>query len=270
MSTSGTTTAGLKTPNVAAITSPGTWPSTEPRLQKYAGPSGIATPPTSAGLGEKPERGVGLVTLGREVHLTGQRLDGATQRAGPCAHNLVSDHAASVPARVPMRQTVGYVRGMGTAPGTAGEITVTIEGYDLPGRHCDPHDTDAVYEDVHVGVQRRKEVVDLVPGDAPSARWTFDVTTKIADDGTLDFGGPYVHGRRGDRFLYLSWGAGADGHHMFRRAKLNFADCDPTVIAAALRSGTVTVRVNLSDRWGQPRCARVKPPDASWSSPSPG
>ncbi len=54
ISTSGTTTAGLNTPNVAAITSPGTWPRTEPRLQKYAGPSGIATPPTSVGLGENP------------------------------------------------------------------------------------------------------------------------------------------------------------------------------------------------------------------------
>ena len=32
--TKGTTTSGLNTPNAAATTSPGTWPSTEPRLQK--------------------------------------------------------------------------------------------------------------------------------------------------------------------------------------------------------------------------------------------
>ena len=52
--TAGTTTAGLNTPNAAATTSPGTWPITEPRLQKYAGPSGMATPPSSAGLGPNP------------------------------------------------------------------------------------------------------------------------------------------------------------------------------------------------------------------------
>jgi hypothetical protein len=33
-STSGMTTAGLNTPKAAATTSPGTWPMTEPRLQK--------------------------------------------------------------------------------------------------------------------------------------------------------------------------------------------------------------------------------------------
>ncbi len=32
--TSGTTIAGLNTANAAATTSPGTWPMTEPRLQK--------------------------------------------------------------------------------------------------------------------------------------------------------------------------------------------------------------------------------------------
>jgi hypothetical protein len=32
--TAGTTTSGLKTPKAAAITSPGTWPMTDPRLQK--------------------------------------------------------------------------------------------------------------------------------------------------------------------------------------------------------------------------------------------
>jgi hypothetical protein len=52
--TAGTTTAGLNTPNAAATTSPGTWPSTEPRLQKYAGPSGMATPEKVPGLASKP------------------------------------------------------------------------------------------------------------------------------------------------------------------------------------------------------------------------
>jgi hypothetical protein len=55
-STSGMTTAGLNTANAAATTLPGTWPMTEPRLQKYAGPSGAATPPKLPWLAPNPSR----------------------------------------------------------------------------------------------------------------------------------------------------------------------------------------------------------------------
>ena len=91
-----------------------------------------------------------------------------------------------------MRQTVRYHRPVGSTRSGASEIAVTIEGYAMPGRSCAPADVDGEYENVHVGVQRRQEVVDLVGGDAPDARWTFAVTTRVADDGTVDFTGPYV------------------------------------------------------------------------------
>src|SRR5262245_58129864 len=52
--TAGTTTDGLNTANADATNSPGTCPRRDPRLQKYAAPSGSATPFLSAGLGEKP------------------------------------------------------------------------------------------------------------------------------------------------------------------------------------------------------------------------
>jgi len=53
-STHGTTAAGLNTANAAATTRPPTWPISEPRLVKYAGPSGSATPLAAPGLAEKP------------------------------------------------------------------------------------------------------------------------------------------------------------------------------------------------------------------------
>src|SRR5690348_13727799 len=52
--TAGTTTDGLNTANADATRSPGACPSRDPRLQKYAEPSGRATPLRSAGLGGKP------------------------------------------------------------------------------------------------------------------------------------------------------------------------------------------------------------------------
>jgi len=139
----------------------------------------------------------------------------------------------------------------------------------MPGRRCAPAGAGESYENVHVGVQRGREVVDLVPGDAPGATWSVKVTVKHLDDGP-DFAGPFVHGRRGDRFLYLSWGRlGGDDFQMFRRAKLHFGDVAPEVLAAAVRSGALRCRVVMTDACGNPRCARVRPPDALWTGATP-
>lgn len=143
-------------------------------------------------------------------------------------------------------------------------MQVRIEGHTLPGRSCAPADAPESYANIHVGVQRRQEVVDLVPGDAGEATWSFDVTTKVDADGQLDFGGPYVHGKRGDRFLYLSWGTvDAEGTFtMFRRAKLNFADIPPELRS----SPAVRARLGLTDGCGNPLCARVRPPVVTWEA----
>ena len=108
-------------------------------------------------------------------------------------------------------------------------------------------------------------MVDLFPGDAPEPSWSCEVTAR-EEAGSVDFGGPYVHGRRGERFLYLSWGTVDEEFRMFRRAKLVFADCPEEVLAAALRAGSLACRVRMTDGCGNPRCARVRPPDASWSA----
>ncbi len=54
-----------------------------------------------------------------------------------------------------------------------------------------------------------------------SAWGRLDVDVVRGRDGALDFRGPAVHGRPGDRFLYLTSGRVHDGtFDMFRRAKL--------------------------------------------------
>jgi hypothetical protein len=89
----------------------------------------------------------------------------------------------------------------------------------------------------------------LVPADAPAAQWVIDIAAQRGD-----FRGPAVHGRKGERFLYLTWGTlCGTSFTMFRRAKL---------MAADLPSGSpqVTVDVELTDERGMPRCARLRPP----------
>ena len=67
-----------------------------------------------------------------------------------------------------------------------------------------------------------------------------------------------MQGRRGDRFIYLTWGdVGDDGSFaMFRRAKLLLADLEPFAADAQ----TVIARVDLTDARGGPQCARLKSP----------
>jgi hypothetical protein len=78
-----------------------------------------------------------------------------------------------------------------------------------------------------------------------------------------------VHGRRGERFLYLTWGDGdsAETFAMFRRAKLMLDAVDPALVRRALDSGQELVAtIDLTDDQGCPRCARVGPPALVWTA----
>ena len=148
-------------------------------------------------------------------------------------------------------------------------MEVVIEGRELPGKSCRMGDSRR--GNVHVGVQRRNEVVELVPGDAPEATWTFAVDV-IDTDGDPDFRGPFVHGPRGERFLYLSWGTVGPGgkFEMFRRAKLNLSNVDPELIGAAQAPGAQLVgRLGLTAPDGTPVAATVKAPTLEWSARQP-
>ncbi len=99
-------------------------------------------------------------------------------------------------------------------------VRITIRGRHLPGRQfCEGDDR---RDNVHVAVQERRDPVGLVPGDAKSATWDVDVDVVADDDGVLDFRGPAVQGKRGERFVYLTWGnvSPSGEFDMFRRAKL--------------------------------------------------
>ena len=145
-------------------------------------------------------------------------------------------------------------------------MRIRIEGSDLPGRRPGAEADALRLHDVHVGVQRKAEVVDRTPATATEAVWAFEVTSREVD-GLLDVGGPWVHGRPGARFLYLSWGAvTGDGFAMFRRAKLMFGDVPTDLLRAAHDdAGTLVGRLGLTDAAGGPVCARVRPPAITWT-----
>ena len=127
-------------------------------------------------------------------------------------------------------------------------MRIRIVGHHLPGRHPGPH------RDVQVGIQVRTEPAELVLADADEASWTVDVTESYGSD-VRDFHGPAVQGRRGERFVYLTWLEGPNAV-MFRRAKL--------MLSEAPEAEEVVARVDLTDESGLPRCARLKAPALEW------
>ncbi|MEV8422476.1 DUF5990 family protein [Streptomyces niveus] len=149
-------------------------------------------------------------------------------------------------------------------------LTLRILGHDLPGTDC------GEFRHVHVGTQRGGEPDQMVSADAARAVFeipveTVPVETVPAGDGASDragdaapdFRGPYVQGRRGARFVYLTWGelppGGAFG--MFRRAKIFLADVPGELLGA----GTVETTLGLTDAAGMPLCAAVRPPVITWT-----
>ncbi len=146
-------------------------------------------------------------------------------------------------------------------------MIIEIRGRNLPGRTWCAGSGDE-RANVHVAVQVRSAPEGIVPGDAPKATWRVDVRVVVTDDGDVDFRGPAVHGKRGERFVYLTWGdVATDGSFaMFRRAKLMLDDLDRDLLRRAEATGAPLVAdVDLTDDCGGPRCARLRPPALSWS-----
>ena len=121
---------------------------------------------------------------------------------------------------------------------------------------------------LHLGMQRGSEVVDPVPATAGTVLFALTVeVTPIGAGGEFDTRGPYVHGRRGDRFLYLSWGeVDPDGAYgMVMRTKIGLGTIAPDLVTRALESGaTLRGTLSLVDAAGKPVSGTVPAERIAW------
>jgi hypothetical protein len=155
---------------------------------------------------------------------------------------------------------------------TAADIRVLIEASGLTVRDWRPASGDGP-GNLHVGVQGRDkqgELLGLRPADVIAAVWTFPATSVPTAAG-MDLKGPYVQGRPGNRFIYVSWGTVDDGVFTMRmRAKLMLDAVDPATWLAARTDGRLIARLSLTDDNGNPRCAAIRPPLIEWTANSAG
>jgi hypothetical protein len=142
------------------------------------------------------------------------------------------------------------------------EVQVELVCVDMPG---------SVFEErtgVRLGVQERQQVVDDLPADTEPAVFWFAVRVKgdprVEDP---DFAGPYVQGRRGQRFVYLCWGERIDGvWNGFRRAKLSLHALPWHKIGEALETGSpLRATLRMSDERGGPVAASLKAERVDWT-----
>jgi Family of unknown function (DUF5990) len=137
-------------------------------------------------------------------------------------------------------------------------VILEIRGRQLPGP--DWYAGECARRNIYCGLQLGRDPHELVRGGTAEATWTVDLRVQADVDGALDFRGQAVQGRRGERFVYLTWGeiGNAGEFSMFRRAKLMLGDLAP--LCADGVPDRVVAEVDLTDDHGGPRCARLTPP----------
>lgn len=114
-----------------------------------------------------------------------------------------------------------------------------------------------------VGLQRGKEeVVEAQSLTEGSLHFRFEVTVKPE---VQDFAGPFVQGKRGERFVYLVW---RDGFQSMGRSKIGLNTTLPwELVESALTEGKpLTATIRLSDAKGRPAFASLKPEMVQWMS----
>lgn len=143
-------------------------------------------------------------------------------------------------------------------------MRIHIHGRNVPrgGGHDDQAGTPSV------GVQRGREAVQLQPVDSATGHWAVEAVVVEHPDGSVDLRGPWIQGRRGDRFVYLTWGfVSADSAFtMIRRTKLMFdAVPDDLLREAELAGRPLVADLDLTAPDGTPVTAAVRPPRIRWS-----
>ena len=121
--------------------------------------------------------------------------------------------------------------------------------------------------DIRVELQTKDGHEAGTPAGRDALAWTTEITVKTGPDGAPDFAGPAVHGKRGERFFYLSWSSEKAVHReRFRRMKIHLRDVASAQLARVVKTGGLLVaRVHAVAKDGGPACASVPLLGGGWN-----
>ena len=144
------------------------------------------------------------------------------------------------------------------------ELRVRLVCEELPSRGFEKCDG---LQDIRVDLQTKKGHEAGLTESPSSIAWETKLVVKTDAAGVTDFSGPAVHGKRGERFFYLSWsGESAGRRAMFRRAKIHLRDLTAAQIAKAGKTGQMLeARIHAVAKDGGPACASVPILGGGWS-----
>src|SRR5581483_4018406 len=120
---------------------------------------------------------------------------------------------------------------------------------------------------IHLGIQKDQGIVEAAPVSRKSIVFRPVLRVRRHTDGTPNFLGPFAHGPRAERFLYLVWGAGTLSaiHAMVGRIKLHLNHLTwAQVTQAQTRGEPLRVTLPLTNAKGGAVCASVRPGACQW------
>ena len=126
-----------------------------------------------------------------------------------------------------------------------------------------PFDT---HHDVLFGLQSKHGVDDPLPA-SESTEFQAQIEVRSGSEG-LDFAGDHIHGRRGDRFIYLSWGTPdkTEPFVMFARAKIKLAHIPPDLLEQSIQQHRpLRAELQATNAKGQPASGTLKSAAIIWS-----
>ena len=149
---------------------------------------------------------------------------------------------------------------LAASPGQHACVRIVCEGY--PAHRFDGCDG---CRNIRVDLQTKTGFEPGEPDGCDMVSFVTEITVKPGAAGAQDFSGAAVHGKRGERFFYLSWsGEKAGVREMFRRIKIHLRDLTPAQISRAIKGGVLVARVHAVAKDGGPACASVPLLGGGW------
>jgi hypothetical protein len=141
------------------------------------------------------------------------------------------------------------------------EVTIEIVCTELPGLGDDS---------LHLGIQHDEEIIEFAPADAARILFKPVLRARRNADGSANFLGPFAHGPKNERFIYLNWVSkqATAPPAMVGRIKLQLNHITWTAVQnAAERNKPIRVTLALTNARGKPVMASVRQDTARWDLP---